>query len=53
MIPIFSLSRPVFSMAFLAARMAATSTGGIKGSRFGIRFGNRTRMSRTTEGRQC
>ena len=48
--PIFSLGRPVFSMALLAASTAATSTGGFNGSRWGIRFGKRTRINRTTEG---
>ena len=50
MIPILSLGSPVSFMAFSAARIAATSTGGLSGRRFGIRFGNRTRISRTTEG---
>ena len=50
MIPISSEGSPVFSMARLRAISAATSTGGLMGSRREIREGNLTRMSRTTEG---
>ena len=50
MMPIFSLGRPVFSIALLAASMAATSIGGFSGSICGIRLGNLTRISLTTDG---
>ena len=49
-IPVFSLGSPVFSIARFTASPAATSTGGFNGKRCGIRFGNRTRISRTTVG---
>ena len=49
-IPIFSLGSPVSFMAFSAARIPATSTGGFRGRRWGIRLGNRTRIRRTTDG---
>ena len=42
--------RQVSVMAFCAARIAATSTGGFKGRRWDIRFGKRTLIRRTTEG---
>ena len=48
--PISSLGSPVSSMAFLTARTAATSTGGLMGRRWGIRLGKRTRIRRTTDG---
>ena len=48
--PMSSRASPVLSIARFTASPAATSTGGFKGSRCGIRFGKRTRISRTTLG---